>query len=87
MKILKYILLVIAALVMTSCIKEDLSQGQLDEDMSYPGYFILSTAQHQTKVTYSSDAVASYFNEGDKVGVFALDADKKPLPGKKENAC
>lgn len=87
MKIMKYILLAFAALVMASCIKEDLSQGQLDEDMSYPGYFILSTAQHQTKVTYSSDAVASYFNEGDKVGVFALDADKKPLPGKKENAC
>lgn len=87
MKKLKYILLMIAALILSSCIKEDLHVEDSDGNATYPGYFILSTAQYQTKVTYSSDAVASYFNEGDKVGVFALDADKKLLPGKKENAC
>lgn len=87
MKKLIYIYLSFIVMLCASCVEENLPQEQKGEDVSYPGYFILSTAKHQTKVAYSSDGVSSYFQEGDKLGVFALDADKKPIAGKKENAC
>ncbi len=87
MKLLRLIYLVFVILFCASCIMEETDLGQANEDVSYPGYFILSTTDYQTKVSYSADGVSSYFQEGEKVGVFALDADKNPVSGKKENAC
>lgn len=82
-----YILLFSAMVFLTACVKEDGLAVRNDEVAVHPDYFILADVSYRTKVSYSSDGVSSYFQEGEKVGVFALDADKKPLSGKKENAC
>jgi hypothetical protein len=53
----------------------------------YPGYFILAGNSRHTKVAYSDDAVSSFFQADDLVGVFALDKDMNPLADRPQNAC
>lgn len=87
MRKILYIFLASAVALLSSCVKEDGLAGHDAGGRDYPDCFILSSTSYQTKVSYSSDAVSSYFQEGEKVGVFALGADGKPMGGKKENAC
>lgn len=88
MKRIIYILFTIV--LYSSCIKEeafDVQNQGPEVPQELPGYFILSEGSYKTKVTYSGNAMSSYFQDGEFVGVFALDSEMNPTEGTPLNAC
>lgn len=75
--------------IATSCaLEETFEPSDIPEvTQEYPGYFILSGGSYRTKVTYSGDAMSSYFQDGELLGAFALDQNMVPLTGRPINAC
>lgn len=88
---MKYIFLTIVTMISLLCscaLEETFEPSDIPEvTQEYPGYFILSGGSYRTKVTYSGDAMSSYFQDGELLGAFALDQDMVPLTGRPINAC
>ena len=84
------LLYIFSICLFSSCTMEvsfDVQNQGSEVPQELPGYVILSGGSYRTKVTYSGDAMSSYFQDGELLGAFALDLDRVPLTGRPINAC
>lgn len=82
-----YIYMLFIAIGISSCTDDTISSGLYDEDNSGIGnyYFIISDGEPGSRSVYEN-ITSTRFEQGDILGVFALNQDGTPVAGQKPNA-